>query len=66
MANENSAKPWSPADQKRLADLAAGNTPTRLIAMKLGRTEGSVRTKAQSLGVSLGPPNQSPYKRTKK
>jgi hypothetical protein len=34
--------------------------------MKLGRTEGSVRSQAQNLGVSLGPPKRSPYNRRKK
>jgi hypothetical protein len=53
MANENSGKPWSRDDQKQLRALAKGNTPTRLIAMKLGRTEDSVRNKAKVLGVSL-------------
>jgi len=66
VANENSGKPWSPADEKELAKLAAGNTSTRVIAMKLGRTEQSIRSKAKMTGVSLGPSNQSPYNRTKK
>ena len=66
MAIENNGKAWSPADQKELNQLAKGNTPTGIIAMKLGRTEGAVRSKAQSLGVSLSPPNGSPYNRRKK
>ena len=53
MANENNGKAWSPADQKELKQLAKGNTPTGITAMKLGRTESAVRSKAQSLGVSL-------------
>jgi hypothetical protein len=65
MANENSGKPWSAGDQKQLKALAKGNTPTRLIAMKLGRTEDSVRTKSKNLGVSLAPANRSPYNRRK-
>ena len=39
MANENTGKAWSPADQKELKQLAKGNTPTGLIVMKLGRTD---------------------------
>ena len=66
MANENNGKAWSPADQKDLKQLAKGNTPTGIIAMKLGRTETAVRSRAQSLGVSLNPPNRSPYNRRKK
>jgi hypothetical protein len=34
--------------------------------MKLGRTEGAVRSKAQNLGVSLNPPNRSPSNRRKR
>jgi hypothetical protein len=34
--------------------------------MKLGRTDGAVRSKAQNLGVSLNPPNRSPYNRRTK
>ena len=61
MANENDGRVWSPADQKELKQLANGNTPTGIIVMKLGRTEGAVRSKAQSLGVSLNPLIRSPY-----
>lgn len=62
-STRNTGQPWSPADEKALRDLARGNTPTRVIGLKLGRTEGAVRTKAQELGVSLKPSNQSPYNR---
>jgi hypothetical protein len=41
--------------------LARQNTPTRVIGLKLGRTEGAVRTKASDEGISLKPTNQSPY-----
>jgi hypothetical protein len=54
-------KDWTPPEQARLRDLAAGNTPTRLIALKLSRTEPGVRAKAQQLRLSLKPVNQSPY-----
>jgi hypothetical protein len=40
MANEKSGKAWIPADQKQLKALARGNTPTGIIAMKLGRQKG--------------------------
>jgi hypothetical protein len=43
--------------------LAGQNTPTRVIGLKLGRTEDAVRTKASEEGVSLRPTNQSPYNR---
>lgn len=54
---------WSDADEKTLKELARGNTPTRVIAFKLGRTEDAIQSKASELGVSLAPPNQSPYNR---
>ena len=58
---KNHGKSWSPADVKQLKDLAAGNTPTRVAALKLGRTPDAVAGKASELGVSLKPTNQSPY-----
>jgi hypothetical protein len=62
----NAGKQWSAADEKRLAQLAVGNTPTRVIGLKLGRSEDAVYSKAAELGVSLDPTNRSPYKRKRK
>jgi len=59
----NSGKHWSSSDERKLAQLAAGNTPTRVIGLKLGRSEDAVYSKAAELGVSLDPTNQSPYNR---
>jgi hypothetical protein len=64
-SNRNSGKPWSPNDVKDLKGLARGNTPTRVIGLKLGRTEDAVRSKAADGGISLKPTNQSPYHRRK-
>lgn len=63
MAKEpkNHGQPWSSGDVKNLKQLAAGNTPTRVIGIKLGRTEGSVQSMASDKGISLKPTNQSPY-----
>jgi len=60
--DKNKGKPWSPSDVKQLKDLAKGNTPTRLIGLKLGRPESAVRGKAARENVSLKPTNQSPNK----
>lgn len=60
----NTGKGWTPQDVKQLKQLANENTPTRVIGLKLGRTEGAVRSKAGEEGVSLKPTNQSPYNRT--
>jgi hypothetical protein len=64
MANENAGKNWSNKDLEQLKKLAKGNTPTGLIAMKLGRTETAVQAKASQQNVSLKPTNQSPYDRS--
>lgn len=61
--NRNAGKPWSKTDERQLRQLAKENTPTRVIGLKLGRTEDGVRSKAQELSVSLKPTNQSPYNR---
>lgn len=65
-STRNSGKPWSASDVKALKELAAGNTPTRVIGLKLGRTEDAVRTKASDQDISLRPANQSPYNRRAK
>lgn len=63
---KNSGKPWTPAANRELKKLAAQNTPTRVIGLKLGRTPGAVGQHAIDIGVSLKPTNQSPYNRRKK
>ncbi|MBT6401421.1 hypothetical protein HN803_00770 [candidate division WWE3 bacterium] len=66
MANKNANKQWSSSDIANLRKLAKGNTPTRVMGLKLGRTPAAVSSKASDLGVSLKPTNQSPYNRRKK
>lgn len=44
--------PWTPADLKALRK-QAGRTTVRKIARELRRTEGALRQKASSLGISL-------------
>jgi hypothetical protein len=62
---KNHGKSWTNADLKNLEKLANHNTPTGLIAYELGRTEGSIYSKASEEGISLHPTNQSPYNRRK-
>jgi hypothetical protein len=62
-SDRNSGKQWTSSDVKQLKELARGNTPTRVIGLKLGRTEDAVRTKASEVRASLKPTNQSPYGR---
>ncbi len=62
---KNQNKKWTNEDIKKLKELAKINktadTPTRIIAIKLWRTESSIYKKAQKLWISLKPTNQSPY-----
>jgi hypothetical protein len=51
--------------QRKLKQLAKENTPTRVIGLKLRRTEDTIRTKVGEKNVSLKPTNQSPYNRRK-
>lgn len=62
----NHGRQWTASDDRAPRDLAAGNTPTRVIALKLGRTEDSVRSHASEENISLKPTNQSPYNRKAK
>lgn len=59
--NRNTGKEWTRTEVKELRKLAAENTPTRVIGLKLGRTPDAVRTRASDEGISLKPVNQSPY-----
>ena len=64
-STRNSGKHWSPSQVSQLKQLAKQNTPTRVIGLKLGRTEDAVRSKASENQISLKPTNQSPYNRRK-
>lgn len=60
-STRNTGKPWTPAEVKQLKAEIKGNTPTRVIGLKHGRTESAIRGKVQAEGLSLKPTNQSPY-----
>jgi hypothetical protein len=60
-----SREPWSPADLRKLRQLAKGNTPTGVMSVKLQRPPAAIRSKAQREGISLKPINRSPYSRRK-
>lgn len=62
----NHGKSWGPSDNRQLRELAQGNTPTRVIGLKMGRTPAAVQGHASDLGVSLKPMNQSPYGTSKR
>lgn len=49
---------WGEVDLEQPRRLAGENTPTRLIGLKLGRTEDAVRDKARKLEAPLAPANR--------
>jgi len=61
----NAGKTWTTDQIAQLKRLVQQNTPTRVAALKLGRTPDAVYGKASDLGLSLKPTNQSPYNRQK-
>lgn len=62
---KNHGKEWTKQDVGQLQKLANQNTPTRVIALKMNRTEDSIRSAASANDISLKPTNQSPYNRRK-
>jgi hypothetical protein len=62
----NSGKRWQPSEVKQIRKFVKENMPTRVIGLKLGRTENAVYRKASEEGISLKPTNQAPYNRSKK
>jgi hypothetical protein len=64
-STRNQGKRWTPSQVAQMRKLAKGNTPTRVIGLKLGRSEASIRSKASEKRVSLKPTNQRPYNRRK-
>jgi hypothetical protein len=62
----NHNKQWTLAQVSQLAHLARQNTPTRVIALKMGRTPDAIRYRAGEERISLKPVNQSPYNRRPK
>jgi len=62
-STRNTGKSWTESEVNLMKELARKNTPTRIIGLKLGRTENAIYTKASQQGISLKPANQSPYNR---
>jgi hypothetical protein len=59
-------EPWTRADVALLRKEAKQNTPTRILALHLGRTVAAVQGKAGAIKLSLKPTNQRPYGTAKK
>lgn len=62
----NSGEPWTPAEVRQLKQEIKENTPTRVMGLKHGRSPEAVQSKANDLGLSTKPTNQSPYGTKKK
>jgi len=60
----NHSRPWTEEQVQQLRQLAEENTPTRVIALRLGRTPQAVQSKASSLKLSLKPTSQRSYGRS--
>ena len=58
-ATRNLGKTWTDDDVSQLRDLVKENTPTRIIGIKLGRSQRAVRAKASEKGISLRRTKQS-------
>ena len=54
---------WTSDQIAALRQLANKNTPTRVIGIKIGRTEDAVQSAASKNYISLKPTNQKPYNR---
>ena len=53
MTARNHWKPWTPAEERRLAHLAESGVGPLAIARELDRSENSIRNKAKQLGIAL-------------
>ena len=58
MRAKNHWKPWTPAEESRLAQLAQQMAPIHKIAFDLDRSVNAIRSKARSLGILLPLYNQ--------
>jgi len=56
----NHGREWTRDAERQMKQLVKENTPTRVMALKLGRTPAAIYNKAQELGISLKPTNQRP------
>jgi hypothetical protein len=65
-STRNSGQAWTSGAKQQLRQLAAQNTPTRVIGLKLGRTPDAVYSQAAKQHTPLKPTNQSPYGTAKK
>jgi hypothetical protein len=53
MKNGTKSRPWTPIQVRELKSLAKKKVPAKRIAKTLKRTEGAIRQKALTIGLSL-------------
>ena len=58
---KNHGKDWTAAELRQMKQEVKQNTPTRVLALHLGRTPAAVQQKASQENISLKPTNQRPY-----
>ncbi len=63
---KNAGKRWTRPQEKKFNKLIKENTPTGLMAWKLGRSKAAVYAHASKKGKSVKPTNKSPYNRRRK
>ncbi len=61
LSMRNLGAEWTEDEVNELRKLVDENTPTRVLGLKLGRTEDAIYAKASELGISLKPANQAPF-----
>ena len=54
--------PWTAEDDLQLRQLAGSGVHLRAIALKLRRTESSVKARARKIGVSVKPPPRGQFR----
>jgi hypothetical protein len=55
-----SARPWTPADEDKLRELAIAGASSRAIGMQMNRTVAAVRSRAAQLKIRLKNPKNDP------
>jgi hypothetical protein len=60
-SSRHTAEEWTEDQAEQLRELAVASTPVGVMSLKLGRSEAAIRSKAQAEGITLAPPNRSPY-----
>jgi hypothetical protein len=60
-SSDHGGEEWTEDQTRQLRELAGANTPVSVMSVKLDRSAAAIRSKAQAEGITLSPPNRSPY-----